>query len=186
MLYKNMSWEEQIDHALENAHWVLKVFQKGDTLQFCPFEHFEYGKDQSKDIAYSCFNESALRICQRQIRLMLQWVQGAGGINLNLHRVVVPGTNFRGYLPLDEKAGTCLALFSELYTGRMLPEMAQLMAWRIANMQSEEAAYLLNKAAIPALGNDRTKNWAKKGLRIMLGGSSSDIEDIRSILARFK
>lgn len=179
------AWDECVERTLDNAHWIIKVYEKGDKLQFCPFEHFVYENNQTKDVAHGTFDESILRICQKPIRLMVQWVQDYRGISLSLHKILIPETTFRGYLPLDERAGACLSLFSELCTGHMRPEMLQLMAWRISNMQYEEATYLLGKATLPALGNERTKGWAKKGLRIMLGGTSSDIDEIRTILSRY-
>ena len=78
---------------------------------------------------------------------------------------------FRGNLPLDDEAGTKLALVGKLTDRIKDPDRAELIARRIGKFTREEAAYWYSR--LFHFGPD-ARRWAASGMKIVLGGEPGD------------
>lgn len=114
----------------------------------------------------------SLRRCLPVIQMILNEVVDEAGIPLDMSRYVPKGTiDFRGNLPLNQTAGTKLALIFKLQERISDQDRIELLAWRVERFTTEEAAYWLSRAT---QYGKAANGWAQAGLRIVLGGQPGD------------
>jgi hypothetical protein len=117
------------------------------------------------------YGESLTRV-QPVLRALLAPVCDDAGIPLELDRYARrEAVRFRGNLPLDEEAGTKIALVGKLTDRVKDPERVELIARRIARFSREEAAYWYSR--LFHFGPDAGR-WAASGMKIVLGGEPGD------------
>ena len=78
-----------------------------------------------------------------------------------------------------------MALISILLQNVKLVPKMEVMAWRIERMTFEEVMYWLSKVTISSYG-DRSKSWARIGLRVMLAGPTDRQENFDDILSKLR
>ncbi len=175
---------EQIKPVLKTAPWILRVSEQkkitGPVLVVCE----RRATDEGSHRLYECgrIYGGSLRACRVPMRCIIREVLDSGGRPLNLDELLDDRLAFRGQIPLDEMAGTKLALLFKLQSKVHSPERVELMAWRIERFSREETMYWLSKASIESLYGRRGVEWAKSGLRLMLAGQQKDIAQIRQML----
>jgi len=114
----------------------------------------------------------ALRRCLPVLRLIVGRVTDKAGVPLELPRFLTDGRiNFRGNLPLDEEAGTKLALLFKLQERVGDMDRVELMAWRVERFSREEAVYWMSRTR---QFGEPANRWAQAGMRTMLGGQPGD------------
>jgi hypothetical protein len=114
----------------------------------------------------------AQRRCLPVLRAILARVPDLNQAPLELERFLPQGRiEFRGNLPLDEEAGSKLALIFKLQERIKDLDRVELVARRVERFTREEAAYWLSR--ITNFGADANR-WAVSGLRIVLGGQPKD------------
>ncbi|MBL9158411.1 MAG: hypothetical protein JNJ70_13115 [Verrucomicrobiales bacterium] len=117
------------------------------------------------------------------LRTLLAPVSDDAGVPLELDRYARrEAVRFRGNLPLDDEAGTKLALVGKLTDRVKDPERVELIARRIARFSREEAAYWYSR--LFHFGPDAGR-WAASGMKIVLGGEPGD-PGIGPMLARLR
>jgi hypothetical protein len=123
----------------------------------------------------------SLRRCMPVIRNIVSKVCNPAGIPFDLQNFFPAGRIFfRGNLPLDEEAGTKLALIFKLQERIIDMDRVELLAWRVERFSREEAVYWLTR--LTQYG-PTTGRWAQAGMRIMLGGQPGD-KEITKMLER--
>ena len=106
------------------------------------------------------------------LRAIVQPVTDDDGVPLELQRYMThKGLRIHDNLPMDEEAGTKLALIFRLQERVTDLDRVELMARRVARFTREEAAYWLGR--ITTFG-PAANRWATAGLRIMLAGPPGD------------
>jgi len=117
------------------------------------------------------YGETLTRV-QPVLRALLAPVCDDAGIPLELDRYARrEAVRFRGNLPLDDEAGTKIALLGKLTDRIKDPERVELIARRIARFSREEAAYWYSR--LFHFGPDAGR-WAATGMKIVLGGEPGD------------
>ena len=106
------------------------------------------------------------------LRSIVETVRNEDGIPLELQRRFEGATvAYRGNLPLDDEAGSKLALLFSLAQRVKHLDRVELMARRIERFTREEAAYWHSRIA--DFGPDEGR-WARAGFRVLLAGESGD------------
>jgi hypothetical protein len=130
------------------------------------------------------FYGEAQRRCLPVLRQILTRVQDEDQAPLELERFLPQERiEFRGNLPLDEEAGSKLALIFKLHERVKELDRVELIARRVERFTREEAGYWFSR--ISNFGNDANR-WAISGMKIMLGGQAKDravgrvLEQLRS------
>lgn len=126
-----------------------------------------------------------LRACQQPIWYMLSHMQDNEGRPYDAANLLRGEIAFRGRIPLDEEAGTKLSLLIRLQGQVRDAARVELMAWRIERFSQEEAMYWLARTMVGGYGQ-RSMEWNKSGLRIMLAGQQKDTEAVDDLLARLR
>jgi hypothetical protein len=117
------------------------------------------------------------------LRSILTPVCDDSGVPLELDRYARrEALRFRGNLPLDDEAGTKLALVGKLTDRIKDPERAELIARRIERFSREEAGYWYSR--LFHFGPDAGR-WAASGMKIVLGGEPGD-PAVGKMLARLR
>lgn len=112
------------------------------------------------------------RRCLPTLRMVLSRVHDRSDQPLELQQYLTRGgLSFRGNLPLDEEAGTKLALVFKLQERVKELDRVELIARRVDRFTAEEAAYWLSR--ISNFGTDANR-WAVSGMKILLGGHPHD------------
>jgi hypothetical protein len=112
------------------------------------------------------------RRCLPVLRQLLARVQDEQHAGLELERYLPQErVEFRGNLPLDEEAGSKLALIFKLQERVKELDRVELIARRVERFTREEAGYWLSR--ISNFGADANR-WAVSGLKIVLGGQAKD------------
>ena len=125
----------------------------------------------------------SLRRCLPVLRDIVTPVADAGGVPRQLQRyLTTEGLRMRVNLPLDEEAGSKLALILRLQERLLDLDRVELIARRVARFTREEAAYWLSR--MTTFGPDGNR-WAVAGLRVMLGGQPND-KAVAEMLARLQ
>jgi hypothetical protein len=110
--------------------------------------------------------------CLKIIRTILSRVTDYKDIPLGLEQYVNgPRIDFRGNLPVDDEAGSKLALMFKLQERIKELDRVELIARRIDRFTSEEAGYWFSR--ITTYG-DAANRWALAGMKTMLGGQPGD------------
>lgn len=124
------------------------------------------------------------RRCLPVLREIVSRVQDAHQVGLELQRLLPEGRiQFRGNLPLDDEAGSKLALIFKLQERVKELDRVELIARRVERFTREEAGYWLSR--ISNFGDDANR-WAVSGMKIVLGGQAKDkgvdqmLEQLRS------
>jgi len=117
---------------------------------------------------------------------MMGQVTDLAGRPLELQELIDDKIEFRGQIPLDEIAGSKLALLFKLHPQVRDDNRIELMAWRIERFSREETLYWLSKVSIEGLYGKRGIEWAKSGLRLMLAGQQRDIEVVDKLLQQLR
>ncbi len=167
----------------KTAPWLLRVSvrKQGIILTIC--ERRLSPKGNPCLVEQGFMNYEKMRVCKDVIRLILSHVTNDNGEPLELQKLINDKLDYRGYIPLDDTAGTKIALLFKLQTSDN--ERLELMAWRIERLTREESMYWLGKITVPTYGV-KTMAWAKTGIRTMLGGSPEDKEDIQILLNKIR
>ncbi len=114
----------------------------------------------------------SLRRCMPVIRTIVGKVCNPAGISFDLQNFFSGGRIFfRGNLPLDEEAGSKLALIFKLQERIIDMDRVELLAWRVERFSREEAVYWLTRLT---QHGPTTGRWAQAGMRLMLGGQPGD------------
>lgn len=113
----------------------------------------------------------SLRRCLPTIRQIVSRVWDENNVPLEMQRLLSDRMVFRGRLPLDEEAGSKLALIFKLQERIKELDRVELIARRVERFTREEAGYWLSRTCNYGKNENR---WAIKGMRIMLGGSAKD------------
>lgn len=121
----------------------------------------------------------SLHRCMRPLQEMLARVCDADAVPLELHQLLTSKSiAYRGNLPLDEEAGSKVALMFILQQRMQDLDRIELIAWRILRLTREEAVYWLSRAT---QYGDAPNRWAQSGMRVMLGGQPGDDEIVRML-----
>jgi hypothetical protein len=105
-------------------------------------------------------------------RSMLSRIRDEAGVPLHLERwMTIEGLQRTATLPLDEEAGSKLALVFRLHERIADLDRVELIARRVERLTREEATYLLSRIT---RFDPAANRWAMAGLRIMLGGQAKD------------
>lgn len=126
-----------------------------------------------------------LRVCLPAIREIVTGMEDDEGKPLEVAALLDDRLEFRGKLPLDETAGTKLALLFRLHGLVRKDNRTELMAWRIARFSREEAMYWFAKTTVSAYGKSSV-NWAKAGLRVMLAGQQNNTVEVDRLLEQLR
>lgn len=125
----------------------------------------------------------SLRRCMPVIRTIVSKVCNPAGIPFDLQSFFPGGRMFfRGNLPLDEEAGSKLALIFKLQQRIIDMDRVEFLAWRVERFSREEAVYWLTRITQYGPTSGR---WAQSGMRIMLGGQPGD-KEITKMLGRLR
>ena len=191
---------DRMQPLLKTAPWILRVTERkrftGPVLEICervpsqtcqaaedgkqkPSGLSESGRMQLKD--WGRLYTGNLRVCLPAVRSIMMNVTDMQGRPLDVHLLLDDKITFRGKIPLDETTGGKLSLLFRLHSRVRNQDRAELMAWRIARFTREETMYWLTKVSVSAYG-ERSVEWAKSGLRLMLAGQQKDTEEVRRLL----
>lgn len=130
------------------------------------------GQPRSKLLDRGHLAGEPLRRCLSVLRSILERVCDDKGVPVGLERYLSQeGLKLRLSLPLDEEAGTKLALIFRLQERVPDLDRVELIARRVVRFTREEAAYWLSRTT--SFGADANR-WALSGLRVMLGGQAKD------------
>ncbi len=125
----------------------------------------------------------SLRRCMPIIRTIVGKVCNPAGVPFDLQSFFPGGRIFfRGNLPLDEEAGSKLALIFKLQERIIDMDRVELLALRVERFSREEAVYWLTRLTQYGPTSGR---WAQSGMRIMLGGQPGD-KEITKMLERLR
>ena len=163
---------QHIQPYARHAPWVLRITEHKEKPApiFIVKTRF---KDQG--LLYG----QSLRRCLPAVQAITGRVCDDTGIPLELHRFLNDGRiTFRGNLPLDEEAGTKLALIFKLAERIKDMDRVELIARRVERFSREEAVYWLSRATQYGAAAGR---WALAGMRIMLGGQPEDKAVLRML-----
>lgn len=121
----------------------------------------------------------ALRRTLPVVRQIVGEVRDHDDIPLELQRFLpMSRIVFRGNLPVDEEAGTKLALIFKLQERIQQMNRVELIAWRVFHFTREEAEYWYTRVTQYGRAGNR---WAISGMRTMLGGQPGD-PDVEKML----
>lgn len=180
--------EEMKDFLNAPSPWVLSVVEKknftGSVLEV--YERCPTNDGGWKLYNYGRIYNGHLRTCKEPIRYIVSRVNDRAGRPLELHELIDDRLRFRGEIPLDEIAGTKLALLSKLHPQVWDDNRTELMAWRIERLGREEAMYWLCKVTFPGIYGKQGIAWAKSGLRLMLAGQQKDKEVVETLLQQMR
>lgn len=143
------------------------------------------GKDATRLRELGTIQGTNLRACQQPIWYMLSHMQDSEGRPYDSASLLRGEITFRGRIPLDEEAGTKLSLLIRLQGQVRDANRVELMAWRIERFSQEEAMYWLARTMVGGYGQ-RSMEWNKSGLRVMLAGQQKDTEAVDELLARLR
>lgn len=173
--------------ALKTAPWILRVTERkgitGPVLEVCERQATEAGGTRLQ--AHGRIYHGALRTCTRAIQLMLSQELDEMGRPAGVQTLIDDKMDYRGQIPMHDEAGAKLALLSILQAGVKSMDRVELMSWRIDRMTREEALYWLAKVTLPIYG-PRSIEWAKSGLRVMLGGMQGDDDAVAELLGKLQ
>jgi len=169
-------YEQKVTPHLARMPWVLRVTDHKKRPS--PVLVIKYRKPIDEDsketrlVDRGVLYGDQLRRCLPGIQQVLSRVRDENDKHLDLHQFLQGKTNsFRGNLPLDDGAGSKLALLFRLQERVQDLDRVELMARRIDNFTDEEAAYWLSRITHFSKASNR---WAVAGMRIMLGGMPGD------------
>jgi hypothetical protein len=148
-------------------------------------ESSDASSEQASEMNTGIFNQSrgvlverghlhgdSQRRCLPVIRNIVTSICDDAGVPLELQRyLTVEGMRMRVNLPLDQEAGTKIALICRLQERVKDLDRVELIARRATRFSREEAAYWLSR--MTSFSPD-AKRWAVAGLRVMLGGHPKD------------
>jgi hypothetical protein len=180
----------------QRSPWILRITEHNDKPApvFIVKERFLSACDAQAGYpngdalqAHGLLYGLPLRRCLPIVRAITDKVCDNAGIPLELHRFFNDGRitfriTFRGALPLDEEAGTKLALIFKLQERIKDMDRVELIARRVERFSREEASYWLSRITQYGAAASR---WALAGMRIMLGGQSED-KAVLSMLEKLK
>lgn len=184
----------RIRPMLKDAPWVLRITEHKDKpapvmLIKGRFSLDGARKNGGKEPGSTFSKELGLlygqpqRRCLPVVRSIIGRVCDNAGIPLELQRFLNNGRiAFRGNLPLDEEAGSKLALIFKLQERVHDLDRTELIALRVERFSREEAIYWLSRATQYGAAAGR---WAQAGMRIMLGGQPGD-KDIERMLEQLR
>lgn len=196
MKTEQRAYKERIAPLVRHAPWVLRVTElKGrpspvfvikerffpDTGGLEPNSNPSRPRPVLRDrgLIYG----EALRRCVPIIRSIVGEVRDDADIPLDLQKHIPVGrVTFRGNLPLDDEAGTKLALIFKLQERLQDMDRVELIAWRVHRFTREEAEYWRTRSTQYGRAGNR---WAIAGMRMMLGGQPGD-PHIGHMLAELK
>ena len=174
---------ERIRKSLSKAPWALRITEHRDKPAPVIIVKERILPEQRVDTDNLVAPKSVLRErglvygpaqvrCLPVIRTILTRVCDKAGIPLELHRFLQgKRIAFRGNLPLDEEAGSKLALLFKLQERIKEMDRVELIARRVDRFTREEAAYWHSR--ITSFG-DAANRWAASGMKVMLAGQSRD------------
>lgn len=183
-------YKERIAPLVRHAPWVLRVTE----LQGRPspvlvikeryFPEIGSPEDNSKPPRPTLRDRGliygeALRRCVPIIRRIISEVRDEADIPLDLQSYIPASRiTFRGNLPLDDEAGTKLALIFKLQERLQDMDRVELIAWRVHRFTREEAEYWRTRSTQYGRAGNR---WAIAGMRMMLGGQAGDPNIVRML-----
>ena len=174
---------QRIRKSLSKAPWALRITEHQDKPAPMIIVKERILPEQRVDTDNLVAPRSVLRErglvygpaqvrCLPVIRTILTRVCDKAGIPLELHRFLQgKRITFRGNLPLDEEAGSKLALMFKLQERIKEMDRVELIARRVDRFTREEAAYWHSR--ITSFG-DAANRWAASGMKVMLAGQSRD------------
>ena len=169
--------------SLKTSPWILRVTERkgftGPILIVCERQVTDTGT--TRLIEYGRIYNGTLRTCKRAIQYMLSQELDPLGRAAGLQELIDEKIEYRGQIPLHDEIGAKLALLFKLHPRVRLQERIELMAWRIERFTREEALYWVAKVTIPVYGQ-RSIEWAKSGLRLMLAGQQNDKKAVNELL----
>lgn len=183
-------FHNRIKPLLKTAPWVLRITEHKDKpapvmLVKGRFSQDGTRKNGSKEPGSTYFKDLGLlygqpqRRCLPVVRSIIGRVCDNAGIPLELQRFLNNGRiTFRGNLPLDEEAGSKLALIFRLQERIQDMDRTELIALRVERFSREEAIYWLTRATQYSAAINR---WSLTGMRIMLGGQPGDKHIVRML-----
>ena len=184
--------QEQMRSLLGKAPYVLRITErKNYTVPVLIISERitdtdeETGKTKATLKELGWIHGSNLRACLTPIGYMLSHMQDEDGRPYEPGRLLKGEITFRGNIPLDEGAGSKLALLFRLQGHVNDIARAELMAWRVERFSEEEAMYWLARIMIGSYGS-RSLEWNKSGLRLMLAGQQKDKEAVEELLIRLR
>ncbi len=177
------NYQQRLRPFLDNAPWILRIteFKDKPAPVFVVKERLS-AEDELQKTEQSSIKKvlkdrgliygQPLRRCLPVIRTIISGVNNPDGVPFELPRFLNNGRiAFRGNLPLNEEAGAKLSLIFRLQERVKEMDRVELIAWRVERFSREEAAYWLTRAT---LYGEAGNNWARAGMRIMLGGQPGD------------
>lgn len=174
-------FKKRVAPLLKQAPWLLRVTEhRGRPVpvlivkqRIAPNSQYDTAETsnvvlQERGLVYG----HALRRCLPVIRDIVRGICDLSGVPLELHRFLQgERITFRGNLPLDEEAGSKIALIFKLQERVRDMDRVELIVRRVERFSREEAAYWLTRATHYG---DTVNRWAQTGMRIMLGGQPGD------------
>jgi len=160
-----------------NSPWVLSVISSADDLPVLVVKERRAvftSRGGSRLVLKNRGKLSAesLRRCLPIIRQIVSRVWDENNVPLELQRQLPDRIQFRGDLPLDEEAGSKLALIFKLQERVKELDRVELIARRVERFTREEAGYWLSRMINYGKQEGR---WAVLGMRIMLGGNARNM-----------
>lgn len=168
---------------ISTAPWVLTIKEEskvtGPVLVIK--ERREIDNGETKLFICGKIYNGDLRACKDSIKYMMSQVKDDVGRPLGIQEMLEGKIEYRGDIPLDSNIGSKLALLFKLHPQIRNEKRIELLAWRIERFTYEESQYWLGKVSLPTYG-ERSMEWAKSGLRLMLAGQTEDMADIEHLL----
>ena len=169
-------YKQKVAPHVQRMPWILRVTDHKKRPS--PVLVIKYRKPLDEDsketrlVDRGVLYGDQLRRCLPGIQHVLARVRDEADKHMDLHQFLQGKTiSFRGNLPLDEGAGSKLALLFRLQERVKDLDRVELMARRIDNFTDEEASYWLSRILHFSRATNR---WAIAGMRIMLGGLPGD------------